>query len=178
MSSNSVDVNTLVEAVAEDSDLQPIEKETQIFWTKDGRPTVTATEHDRHVARVYTEEAGLTRRLLQYPHFTQVELRVNDSVGKGRHVEPHNFSGGTVTGVGGYVPIATVKIQTSMRSTSGHADVVPYQRSSSDSAHSQSQSGSGSSGSPSVEYIAEDSPNEDSGDTNTSDSGVESVFDW
>jgi hypothetical protein len=36
MGSNSVDVNTLVEAVAEDPRLKPIEKETHIGFTKDG----------------------------------------------------------------------------------------------------------------------------------------------
>jgi hypothetical protein len=42
MSSNSIDVNTLVEAVGEDPRLNPFEKETHIGFTKDGSPTTAA----------------------------------------------------------------------------------------------------------------------------------------
>ncbi|MUV49743.1 hypothetical protein [Haloarcula sp. CBA1122] len=126
MSSNSVGVHTLVEAVGEDPRLKPFEKETQIGWTKDGFPTVAATQFDQHVAHVFSEEAGISRRLIQHPHFTVTGIRVNDSVGEGRSIEPDNFCGGKVTAVGGYIPIVAVILGTSVRSTSGHANVVPY----------------------------------------------------
>jgi hypothetical protein len=126
MSSNSVDVDTLVQAVAEDPRLKPTEKGTHLGWTKDGQPTVAATQFNHHVARVFTEEAGIPRRLLQHPHFTVTGVRVNDSVGEGRSIEPDNFCGGKVTAVGGYIPIGAVILGTSVRSTSGHANVVPY----------------------------------------------------
>ena len=126
MSSNSVNVNNLVQAVGEDPQLQPIEKETQISWTKDGSPTVAATQFDQHVAHVFSEEAGISRRLLQHPHFTVTGIRVNNSLGKGRSIQPDNFCGGKVTAVGGYIPIGAVILGTSVRSTAGHANVVPY----------------------------------------------------
>lgn len=63
MSSDSVDLNNLIEGVAEAPRLKPLEKETQISWTKDGSPSVAATQFDQHVAHVFSEEAGISRRL-------------------------------------------------------------------------------------------------------------------
>jgi hypothetical protein len=143
MSSNSVNRNNLIEAVGEDPDLEPIEKETSIGWTKDGSPTTAATQFDQHVAHVLSEEAGISRRLLQHPHFDMTGIRVNDSLGKGRNIEPDNFCGGKITAVRGYIPIGTVKLQKTCRSTSGHAPVVFYQRQASNSSQSPPSPSSG-----------------------------------
>lgn len=160
MTSNSVDVSNLIEAVGEDPRLQPFEKETHIGWTKDGSPTVAATQFDQHVARVFTEEAGISRRLLQHPHVTVTGIRVNDSLGKGRAIEPDNFCGGRVTAVGGYIPIGTVTLGTSVRSTSGHANIVPY-------------TGSGSNTSELLSDGVPDNPSVAVGQDQTSDGFIE-----
>lgn len=160
MSNDSVDVTTLVEAVGEDPRLKPFEKETQIGWTKDGFPTVTSTQFDQHVAHVFSEEAGISRRLLQHPHFTVTGIRVNDSLGKGRNIQPDNFCGGKVTAVGGYIPIGTVILGTSVRSTSGHANAIPY-------------TGSGSSGSELSPDRVSDNPSVAMGQAQTSDGSAE-----
>lgn len=143
MSSNSVDVNNLVQAVAEDPRLEPIEKETNIGFTKDGFPTTAATQFDQDVARVFTEEGGISRRLLQHPHFTADCIRVNDSLGDARSIEPGNFDGGKITAVGGYIPVGTIKIKKRRRSAAGHSSMVAYQRQATDSSQSQSSPSSG-----------------------------------
>lgn len=172
MSSNSVDVNTLVGAVGEDPRLKPIEKGTYLGWTKDGTPTTAATQFDQHVAHVLSEEAGISRRLLQHPHFTVTGIRVNDSLGEGRNIDPDNFCGGKVTAVRGYIPIGTVKLQKTCRSTPGHAPVVFYRRQASNSSQSPSTHASGG---VTEERIAMDNT-DDSDDV--SDYKVTDPLDW
>lgn len=104
----------LVDAVREDSSLEPVEKETTIYFSK---------VDDR--ASVYTEEAGLTRRLLSHPHFDIDSLRVNTDGAMGVHIGPNDFSGGSVTGVDGTLPIESLVFQTSLRETPQHSAVVP-----------------------------------------------------
>lgn len=105
--------NDIIDAVREDPDLQPIEKETIISFAKiDGE------------AHVYTESGGIIRRLLKHPEFRAVELRVNVDGAWGRRVAPADYSGGEVTGVKGYIPVGTLKIQARSRSNSTHASVV------------------------------------------------------
>lgn len=172
MSSNSVNVNNLVQAVAEDPRLKPIEKETHIGLTKDGSPTTAATQFNQHVARVFTEEAGISRRLLQHPHFTVTGVRVNDSLGDARSIEPDNFCGGKVTAVGGYIPVGTVKLQKTCRTTPGHASLVAYQRQASNSSQAPS---SPSSGGVTEERIAMD---KDDDSDEESDYEVTDALDW
>lgn len=103
----------IIDAVREDPDLQPLEKETIIRFAKpDGE------------AHVYTESGGITRRLLKHPEFRAVELRVNTNGAWGHRVAPADYSGGDVTGVKGFIPVGTLKILARSRSTSGHASVV------------------------------------------------------
>lgn len=175
MSSNSVNVNNLVQAVAEDPRLKPIEKGTHFGWTKDGSPTTAATQFDQHVARVFTEEAGISRRLLQHPHFTVTGIRVNDSLGEARNIEPDNFCGGKVTAVGGYVPIGTVKLQKTCRSTPGHASVVAYQRQASNSSQPPL---SPSSGGVTEERIYIDNTNDSDDTDDDSDNKVTDPLNW
>jgi DNA-binding transcriptional ArsR family regulator len=75
-------------------------------------------------ARVYTEEAGIARRLLKHPEFATTELRVNTDNEWGLRRSPDEWFGGVVTGVKGYLPIGALKVLAQSRSTSGHASVV------------------------------------------------------
>ena len=104
----------LVDAVKEDSSLEPEEKETTIRFSKDD-----------DFASVYTEEAGLMRRLLHHPHFEVDTLRVNTDDAMGKRVAPNDFDEGSITGVDGTIPIEGLVVQTSLRETSQHSALVP-----------------------------------------------------
>ena len=104
----------LVEAVEEDKVLTPVEKETTIRFSK----------VDDH-ATVYTEEAGLIRRLLQHPHFEVDSLRGTTDDAWGKEIAPNDFEEGSITGVRGSIPIEALVFQTSLRETSQHSAVVP-----------------------------------------------------
>jgi hypothetical protein len=104
----------LVEAVEEDTSLTSVEKETTIRFSK-------ADEY----ASVYTEEAGLMRRLLRHPHFEVDSLRVSRDDAVGKQVAPNDFEEGSITGVDGSIPIEALVLQTSLRATSQHSEVVP-----------------------------------------------------
>jgi hypothetical protein len=104
----------LVDAVEEDSSLTSVEKET----------TITFSKAD-DCASVYTEEAGLMRRLLRHPHVEVDSLRVNTDDAVGKQVAPNDFEQGSITGVGGSIPIEALVAQTSLRATSQHSAVVP-----------------------------------------------------
>jgi hypothetical protein len=104
----------LVEAVEEDTSLTPVEKETTIRFSK-------ADDS----ASVYTEEAGLMRRLLRHPHFEVDSLRVNTDNTVGKQVAPNDFEQGSITGVDGNIPVETLVFQTSLRETSQHSALVP-----------------------------------------------------
>ena len=136
MSSNSVNRNNLIEAVGEDPDLTPDQKETVIRLAKDGEPDEDALEFEYDVARTFTEEAGLCRRWLKNPNFTLTDIRVNDSQGKGRKIAPTNFSGGRVTAIWGYLPVDSIVAGKSMREYGTHADMAPFKPSSSDTSKS------------------------------------------
>jgi hypothetical protein len=103
----------IIDAVQEDSDLTPEEKETQFRFVK---------ADDK--IRAYTEEAGIMRRLLKHPEFVANEFRVTTVDAWGRKVSPDEYSDGRITGVKGYLPIGTLKVLARSRSTSGHATVV------------------------------------------------------
>lgn len=126
MSSQEENVSDLVDAVGEDPALSPREKETCLNWTKDGRPTEECPPGS-DFAKIHTEERGLMRRLLRLEHFHLTKIHVLDSNGVVSYIESDNFSGGTITAVEGYVPVECVKVMTSRRSTSSHADIVSYQ---------------------------------------------------
>jgi hypothetical protein len=106
--------NRLVQAVEEDASLSSVEKETIIRFSK---------SDDR--ASVYTEEAGLMRRLLRHPHVEVDTVRVNTDDAVGRRVAPNDFERGWITGVGGSIPIESLVLQTSLRETSQHSAIVP-----------------------------------------------------
>jgi len=104
----------LVKAVQEDQSLRSVEKETSITFSK-------ADDS----ASVYTEESGLMRRLLRHPHFEVESLRVNSDCAKSKRIAPSDFEDGSITGVGGTIPIEVLVLQTSLRETSQHSAVVP-----------------------------------------------------
>lgn len=104
----------LGDAVEEDVSLSSVEKETTIRFSK---------VDDR--ASIYTEEAGLMRRLLRHPHFEVDTLRVNTDDAVGKQVAPSDFEQGSITGVDGSIPIEALVLQTSLRETSQHSALVP-----------------------------------------------------
>jgi hypothetical protein len=104
----------LVEAVEEDTSLSSVEKET----------TITFSKVDDQ-ASLYTEEAGLMRRLLLHPHFEVDILRFNTDDSIGERVAPSDFEEGSITGVNGSIPIEALVAQTSLRETSQHSAVIP-----------------------------------------------------
>jgi hypothetical protein len=107
-------MSELVEAVKEDTSLTSVEKETTIRFSKAD-----------DCASVYTEEAGLMRRLLCHPHFEVDSLRVNRDNAFGKQVAPSDFEQGSITGVDGSIPIEALVAQTSLRETSQHSALVP-----------------------------------------------------
>jgi hypothetical protein len=102
-------MSELVEAVEEDTSLHSVEKETTLNFTK---------VDDR--VSIYTEEAGLMRRLLYHPHFEVESFRGS----KGQQIAPNDFEQGQITGVGGSLPITALVLQTSLRANSQHSAVV------------------------------------------------------
>jgi hypothetical protein len=107
-------MSELAEAVEEDTSLTSVEKETTIRFSKSD-----------DCASVYTEEAGLMRRLLRHPHFETDTLRVNTDDAVGKQVAPNDFEKGSITGVDGNIPIEALVLQTSLRETSQHSALVP-----------------------------------------------------
>lgn len=103
-------MNELADAAEEDTSLTPIEKETTILFSKVD-----------DCASVYTEEAGLMRRLLNHPHFELESLRGAD----GHRIALSDFDEGPITGVDGTIPIEALLLQRSLRETSQHSAVVP-----------------------------------------------------
>lgn len=100
----------LIEAVEEDTSLHSVEKETSMTFSKAD-----------DCASVYTEEAGLMRRLLRHPHFKIESLRGSN----GQRIAPSDFEHESITGVDGSIPITAMVLQTSLRATSQHSAVVP-----------------------------------------------------
>jgi hypothetical protein len=125
MSDEEFDRDELCEAVGEDNDLEPLEKGMVIRWSKAGESPPSWIPYDGPVVWVYTEIRGPCRRLLQRDNFWPTELRDEN----GREIEPSERSGERITGVGGYIPRASVKLQSTIRSDSTHASVVSDEQS-------------------------------------------------
>lgn len=103
-------MSELIEVVEEDASLHSVEKETTLNFTK---------VDDR--VSVYTEEAGLMRRLLLHPHFEVESIRGEG----GPQIALNDFEEGSITGVKGGLPITALVLQKSLRATSQHSAVVP-----------------------------------------------------
>jgi hypothetical protein len=102
----------LAELVREHPDLTPPEKETTLRFGKD-------EDH----ATVYTDEAGLTRRLLAHPHAAVRFVNVLED-GATRAVDLEEVSGRDIVGVRVSLPVGALKIRVTPRSAAGHAEVV------------------------------------------------------
>ena len=102
-------IDELVNNVREDPALKPEEKECIIRSTK-------ADDE----AQVYTGIGSVMRRLLTHPEFRLQDLRDLN----GHRLSPEEYTGETVTGVWGRIPVGCRKVRASSRSTSHHADIV------------------------------------------------------
>lgn len=103
----------LLDAVGEDSDLTPDEKETSITFTKRD-----------DTARMFTAEAGLARRLLAHPHTSVVSLDVLDGNGARCSVAPDEYTDGEIVGVVADVPVGAFTVQRDPRKSDQHAKVI------------------------------------------------------
>lgn len=100
------------EAVREDTDLSPAEKETLVRFDK--------TTDD---AWVYTAEAGLARRLLAHPE-AEILFLVTVDGGRRPNVRPEAYDGEEVVGVEARLPIACLLVKSRPRATDQHAQVI------------------------------------------------------
>lgn len=104
---------SVADAVREDPELSPAEKETSLRFPK-----------DRDTARVYTEEAGLMRRILRHQHAdvrAVTELRDGDSRPT---VALEDWGGAPVVAVEATLPVGALQVKTHPRDGGGHAAVV------------------------------------------------------
>ncbi len=104
----------LLDAVEEDSGLTPEEKETSIGFTKRD-----------DVARMFTAEAGLSRRLLAHPAAAVTSLDVVHTSGGRESVSPEEYASGAIGGVLAEVPVGLLKLRKSARKSAGHATILP-----------------------------------------------------
>ena len=114
MSPPVVPGSDVLEAVREDPDLVPMEKETTFRFAKD---------QDR--ADVFTSERGLTRRLLTFPPFDLQTVTLADG-SRVDCIQSIDASEDTIVGVRGWVPIGCLKLRTSTRSRGSHAQLVTH----------------------------------------------------
>jgi hypothetical protein len=105
----------VLDAVGEDSDLAPVDKEITISYSK-----------DEDTARVFSAVAGVSRRLLAHPHVDVIEVRlVDEDTGTKRHAPPDDVGPSeTVVGVRASVDVGLLGISGSPRTSGGPADLV------------------------------------------------------
>lgn len=102
----------LLEAVREDPQLAPVEKETTVRFAK----------RDTHAA-AYTAEAGLARRLLAHPRIQVEGVTVADEATR-REAAPEEYRGGDIVGVRARVPVEVLSVRSVPRTASNHAAIV------------------------------------------------------
>ncbi|WP_049938142.1 hypothetical protein [Haloplanus natans] len=102
----------LLDLVREDPDLAPQEKETTLRFTK-----------DEDAVRIYTEEAGIGRRLLAHPSATVGGVTVLDG-GVRPPADIDEVDGRDIVAVRARVPVGAVKILLNTRESTQHAEVV------------------------------------------------------
>lgn len=156
MSNEEFDRDELCEAVGEDNDLEPLEKEMLIRWSKAGESPPESVPYDEPVVWVYSEIRGPCRRLLQRDNFWPTELYGENGI----EVAPSNPSGERITAVGRYIPRASVKLQSTIRADSTHASVVSNDRSGSNRSESSSDEVSDSSSETVSRDVIPDDPAE------------------
>lgn len=103
------------ENVRENRELDPSEKETTIrFGKRDD------------VARVFTAEAGIARRVLAHPESDVAHMNVSDDDGGTRRMELSEYDGGPVVSVAADVPVGALQIKSSARKNDQHAAIVSH----------------------------------------------------
>lgn len=105
--------DALLDAVQEDVDLAPREKETVIRFGKSDEEAI-----------IHTRESGLTRRLLAHPESTVVFLNVVEQDESKAAIDREGWDGQPVTGVEVRVPVGLLKVQSSSRASTQHAPIV------------------------------------------------------
>lgn len=102
----------LLDLVREDPDLAPQEKETTLRFTK-----------DEDTVHVYTEEAGIGRRLLAHPSARIEGVTVVDNDVRPT-VSVDEVNGRDIVAVRGSLPVGALKVRRTSRETDEHAPVV------------------------------------------------------
>ena len=106
------DLEAALANVVEDPELQPLEKETAIHFSK-----------DTDTARLTTAEAGLMRRVLAHPAAGIITLTVVDGDARPA-VAPGQYDGETIVGVEAALPIGALNVRLHPRESNQHAKVV------------------------------------------------------
>lgn len=103
------------EACQTDPDLLPHEQEFAIHTSKGDR-----------LAAVQSDITSVTARLLTHPHFQVAHVRMSDEDRFGARLSLQEWqeSGGAVTGVEGYIPVACLKVGSSKRTENWHSLIV------------------------------------------------------
>jgi hypothetical protein len=102
----------VLDAVGEDTDLLPEEKET----------TLRLGKQEDH-AEVYTAEAGLARRLLAHPAVAVAGVTVLDGDAR-REQTLDEYDGGRIVGVRARLPVGVLQVKLRERGDAGHAEIV------------------------------------------------------
>jgi len=106
------DTDALLDAVGEDTDLSPAERETTLRFSRGDDSAV-----------LFTAERGLGRRLLQHP---EVETRgIVVARGDARpEIQPEAWDGERVVGVRCTLPLGCLLVRRDGREYGGHSDIV------------------------------------------------------
>lgn len=99
-------LSRLLDNIKTDPDLQPVER--QVAFVSDGASDVFQFD---------VEEPTLMRHALLHPESTIHAIRVSDADRFGARMPPEEYREGAVTGVKGEIPVGTVKVSASSRST-------------------------------------------------------------
>jgi hypothetical protein len=103
---------SVLDAVGEDTDITPEEKETTLRLGK--------VEDE---ATIYTAEAGISRRILAHPDIEILGLTVAEGDAR-REISVDEHDNEDIVGVRGSVPVGALSVRSSPRSSTGHADIV------------------------------------------------------
>jgi hypothetical protein len=107
-----VPLDEALDRVTEDSDLLPEEKETSLGFDK-----------RTDVARFFTAEAGLARRVLAHPDTRVRRLNVLDD-GERAAIDPSDYTGEAIVGVVADLPVGALSIKSRTRKNTQHAAIA------------------------------------------------------
>lgn len=109
---NGFDLQAALDNVREDTDLQPVEKETTIRFAK-----------DTDTIRVFTAEKGLMRRFLAHPASSIHTLTVRDGDARPA-LPPSLYDGEEIVGLDVTLPIGALLFRRDPRQSGQHAEIV------------------------------------------------------